>query len=85
MGGHRPRLRAGVHVGRPRQLGGDLYGVDVNTAARVAAAAGPGEVLVSDVALAGLDDDGLNLQRKWRFRAKGTPDGLRVYAASSED
>jgi adenylate cyclase len=85
VGGHRPRLRAGVHVGRPRQLGGDLYGVDLNTAARVAAAAGPGEVLVSDVALAGLDDDGLNLRRKWRFRAKGTPDGLRVYAASSED
>jgi len=28
---------------------------------------------------------GLNLRRKWRFRAKGTPDGLRVYAASSED
>lgn len=82
VGGHCPRLRAGVHLGRPRELGGDLYGADVNIAARVAGAAGPGEVLVSDRAIDDLDEQGLDLRRKWRFRAKGTPDGLRVYAAS---
>lgn len=85
IGGHCPRLRAGVHVGRPRELGGDLYGADVNIAARVAGAAGAGEVLVSDRALEELDDEGLDLRRKWRFRAKGTPDGLRVYAATLSD
>jgi len=46
--GHCPRLRAGVHAGRPRRIGGDYFGVDVNIAARVAEAAGPGEVLVSE-------------------------------------
>jgi adenylate cyclase len=48
VGGHRPQLRAGVHAGRPRRLGGDYFGVDVNIAARVAEAAAPGEVLVSE-------------------------------------
>src|SRR5205807_2758257 len=34
--GYRPRIRAGVHVGRPRKIGGDYLGVDVNVAARLA-------------------------------------------------
>ena len=51
VSGYRPALRAGVHVGRPRGLGGDYLGVDVNIAARVAAAAARDEVLVSDSGL----------------------------------
>ena len=39
VGGHRPQLRAGLHVGRPRRVGGDYLGVDVNIAARVVDAA----------------------------------------------
>ena len=42
VGDHRAQIRAGVHLGRPRFIGGDYLGVDVNVAARVAAAAGPG-------------------------------------------
>jgi adenylate cyclase len=79
IAGHRPRLRAGVHVGRPRRLGGDYYGVDVNVAARVAAAAKGGEVLVSEAACQRLDGERLEL-RKRRFKAKGAPAGLKVYA-----
>src|SRR4051794_38924419 len=45
--GHCPQLRAGVHAGRPRRIGGDYFGVDVNIAAPVAEAAGPREALVS--------------------------------------
>ena len=48
--GHTPTLRAGVHLGRPRRVGGDYLGVDVNIAARVGEAAKAGEVLVSDPA-----------------------------------
>src|SRR3954468_5786832 len=48
VAGYRPRMRAGVHHGRPRRLGGDYLGVDVNVAARVAEGAGAGEVLVSE-------------------------------------
>ena len=83
VGSYRPQMRAGVHLGRPRKLGADFFGVDVNVAARVAAAAGPGEVLVSEAARERLDDEQVALRRKWRFRAKGTPKDLRVYAASS--
>jgi adenylate cyclase len=78
--GHRPQLRAGVHFGRPRRLGGDYFGVDVNVAARVAAAAGPGEVLASETVRERLGEGDLSLRRRWRFRAKGTPKGMKVFA-----
>jgi len=79
--GHRPRLRAGVHAGRPRRIGGDYFGVDVNIAARVAEAAGPGEVLVSEAVHERVEADRVQLKRRWRFSAKGAPKGLKVYAA----
>ena len=82
--GHRPRLRAGVHTGRPRRLGGDYFGVDVNVAARVAEAAGAGEVLISEAVrqkVEGGQKESVQLKRRWRFSAKGAPKGLKVYAA----
>ena len=79
--GHCPRLRAGVHAGRPRRIGGDYFGVDVNIAARVAEAAGPGEVLVSEAVHERVEADTVQLKRRWRFSAKGAPKGLKVYAA----
>jgi adenylate cyclase len=81
LGDHRPQLRAGVHVGRPRKLGGDYFGVDVNIAARVAAAARGGEVLVSEKVLTYLDGRTVDVRRRWRFSAKGTPEHLKVYVA----
>jgi Adenylate and Guanylate cyclase catalytic domain len=53
--GYTLTLRAGVHLGRPRRVGGDYLGVDVNIAARVGECSKPGEVLVSDPAHAALD------------------------------
>ena len=82
VGGYRPRLRAGVHLGRPRRLGSDFFGVDVNVAARVAAAAGPSQVLVSAAATERIEDSDLRLKRKWRFKAKGAPKDLDVFVAS---
>ena len=38
--GYEPKLRAGLHVGKPRKIGGDYLGVDVNIAARLAENAG---------------------------------------------
>jgi adenylate cyclase len=77
-----PRMRAGVHWGRPRMLGGDYLGVDVNVAARVTAAAKAGQVLVSDRLLAKIEGDGLQTGRAKRLRADGTPSGLRVAEVS---
>jgi adenylate cyclase len=48
VNGYRPRMRAGVHWGRPRKLGGDYIGVDVNIAARVADAAKRDHVTASE-------------------------------------
>ncbi len=79
VGDHEARLRAGVHVGRPRLLGGDYLGVDVNVAARVAAAAGAGEILVTDSVCAKLGDS-VRVRRKWRFSGKGTPAQTKVFA-----
>ena len=38
--GYEPKLRAGLHIGKPRKIGGDYLGVDVNIAARLAENAG---------------------------------------------
>jgi adenylate cyclase len=81
---HAPGLRAGVHLGRPRKLGGDYFGVDVNVAARVAAAAGGGEVLVSDTVREQLDPTEIATRRRWRFKPKGAPKGLQAYVAERQ-
>ncbi len=80
VGGYRPRMRAGVHWGRPRKLGGDYLGVDVNIAARVAAAARAEQVLVSDTLLDQIDRGAgaLHTGRAKRLRADGAPRDLRV-------
>ena len=44
---HGVEVRAGVHTGEVEVAGGDLRGVAVHLAARIMAAAGPGEVFVS--------------------------------------
>ena len=76
--GYAPRMRAGLHWGRPRKLGGDYLGVDVNVAARVADAAKAEQVLVSDALLAQIDGDGFRTGRAKRLRAAGAPSDLRV-------
>jgi adenylate cyclase len=83
--GFRPRLRAALHTGRPKAIGDDYLGVDVNVAARLVERAGPDEILVSDVALAGLDPERVSTRRKKSFvlsSPKGVPPGMVVYAAT---
>jgi adenylate cyclase len=76
--GYRPRLRTGIHLGRPRKIGGDYLGIDVNIAARLLEAAKPGEILVSDRTLQALDADTVTA-RKRRFHATGVPSGLAAH------
>jgi adenylate cyclase len=84
LDGYRPRMRAGVHWGRPRRLGGDYLGVDVNVAARVADAARPEQVLVSDAVLERIDQDALRIGRAKRLKADGAPRDLQVVRVSRE-
>jgi adenylate cyclase len=81
--GYRPRLRAGVHQGRPRKLGGDYLGVDVNVAARLVERAGADEVVVSDAVLESVGSDELKVRRR-RLKAKGAPKDLAAYVVERE-
>jgi adenylate cyclase len=78
--GYEPQLRAGIHAGRPRKIGGDYLGVDVNVAARVASGAKAGEILVSGPVCDRLDQTAFVLKRKRRFKAKGAPKELEVFS-----
>ena len=78
VAGHCPRLRSGVHSGRPRKLGGDYLGVDVNIAARVVEAAKPQQVLVSEVSCRALDEELFEIAKAKRLKAAGTPKEFRV-------
>jgi adenylate cyclase len=83
--GYVAQLRAGMHTGTPRHIGGDYLGVDVNIAARLAEKAGPGELLVSDVTVDALDAEKVNARRRKAFafmRIKGVPDDLTVYSVT---
>jgi class 3 adenylate cyclase len=77
-----PRMRAGVHWGSPRKLGGDYLGVDVNIAARVGAAARADQVLISDALLSRVDVAGLRTGRARRLKADGAPRQLQVVSVS---
>jgi class 3 adenylate cyclase len=82
VAGHRPRMRAGVHWGRPRRLGGDYLGVDVNIAARVADHAKADQVVVSDAVLVRIDTTAVRTSKPKRLKAKGAPRELRTVAIS---
>jgi adenylate cyclase len=83
VNGHTPELRAGVHLGRPRRVGSDYLGVDVNIAARVGEAAKGGEVLVSQSARQVLDPEAFKFGRKRRLSATGAPQDLAVCRVSA--
>lgn len=78
--GHKPALRAGVHIGHPRKLGGDYLGRDVNIAARLMDAAKGGELLVSGAVVEQTDCSELDVKKRRWFRAKGAPRELDVYS-----
>lgn len=85
LDGYTPRLRAGIHLGRPRRVGSDYLGVDVNIAARVGESAKAGEVLVSDPAHAALDGERFTFGRGRRLRESGAPRDLSVRTVAARD
>ena len=86
--GYRPQIRAGLHTGSPRAIGGDYIGVDVNVAARLAESAGAGETLASDASLAELDPSLVTARRKLTYRLtrpKGVPSDISIYAVTARE
>lgn len=76
--GSRPRLRAGVHAGKPQRIGDDFIGVDVNIAARLCEAAPAGQVLVSQAVRERAGNDGFAAEST-DARLRGVPAGLSIY------
>lgn len=86
--GYTPRMRAGVHTGRPQRIGSDWLGVDVNITARVMDRATRGGLIVSEKTLELIEPDeleslGVTVKRIRRQvfapRATGVPTDLVMY------
>ena len=86
--GYIPRMRAGVHTGRPQRIGSDWLGIDVNIAARVMERATKGGLIVSQSALERISDedfDALGVSAKrirrqvFTSKADGVPADLSMY------
>lgn len=86
--GYTPRMRAGVHTGRPLRIGSDWLGVDVNIAARVMERATRGGLMVSQSTLDSIPDEEFEAldvvakrQRRQLFSTKpdGVPTDLAMY------
>ena len=75
-------LRAGIHTGECERIGGALAGLAVNVGARVSAAAGPGEVLVSSTVKDLVAGSGLAFADRGEHALKGVPGSWRLYAVS---
>jgi class 3 adenylate cyclase len=73
-------IRAGLNTGEVTVTGGNARGVAVHAAARVAALAGPGEVLVSATTRDLLDGSGLHFEDRGSHELKGLEGARHVYA-----
>ncbi|MCE5292797.1 MAG: adenylate/guanylate cyclase domain-containing protein [Nocardiaceae bacterium] len=72
--------RAGVHMGEVQQAGPELTGMTVHVGARIGAAAGPGEVLVSRPVRDLVVGSGLVFTDRGEQQLKGVPGKWRLYA-----
>jgi class 3 adenylate cyclase len=73
-------LRAGLHTGEVELTDGGVRGIAVHIGARVAAAAGPGEVLVSSTVKDLVAGAGLAFEDRGAAELKGVPGEWRLYA-----
>jgi len=73
-------LRVGLHTGECEVRGEDLGGLAVHIAARIAAIAAPGEVLVSETVKGLIVGSGIPLSERGTHVLKGVPDEWRLFA-----
>ena len=64
-------MRAGVHIGEVELVDDDIRGVSVHEASRVMAAAGPDEILVSDLTRTIAETSGLRFEDRGLRKLKG--------------
>ena len=73
-------IRAGVHTGEVERVPGDVRGLAVHLASRVMAAAGGGEVLVSDTTHALLLGGAIEFEDRGEHELKGITGARRLWA-----
>jgi class 3 adenylate cyclase len=73
-------VRAGIHTGECERVGSKLAGLAVNVGARVSAAAGPGEVLVSGTVKDLVAGSGIAFEERGERELKGLPGEWRIYS-----
>jgi class 3 adenylate cyclase len=76
-------VRAGIHTGECEVAGPKIAGLAVHVGARVAAAAGPGEVLVSGTVKDLVAGSGFRFDDRGERQLKGIPGSWRIYAVAS--
>ncbi|HVO14195.1 MAG TPA: adenylate/guanylate cyclase domain-containing protein [Alphaproteobacteria bacterium] len=74
-------LRAGLHTGEITVAGDDISGIAVHMAARIAASAAPGEVLVSATVKDLVAGSGLRFRDRGSWSLKGIETPMPLYAA----
>jgi class 3 adenylate cyclase len=72
-------IRAGLHTGEVELHGDDVRGIAVHIGARVAALAGPGDVLVSQTVKDLVAGSGLTFEDAGEHELKGVPDRWHLY------
>jgi pimeloyl-ACP methyl ester carboxylesterase/class 3 adenylate cyclase len=75
-------IRAGVHTGECEVIDEDIAGVAVNIAARISAAAGADEVLVSRTVTDLVYGSGIPFEDRGLAKLKGLPDSWHLFAAN---
>jgi class 3 adenylate cyclase len=73
-------IRAGLHTGEIELAGDDIGGIAVHIAARVIAAAGPREILVSSTVKDLAAGSGIRFNDRGTQALKGVPDECRLFA-----
>ena len=74
------QVRIGVHTGECETVGGKVAGIAVHIGARVAAAAQPGEVLVTSTVKDLVAGSGLRFQDRGACALKGLPDAWQLFS-----
>jgi class 3 adenylate cyclase len=75
-------IRAGLHTGECEVRGNDVAGMAVHIGARVGAAAGPGEVLVSSTVKDLVVGSGIEFAERGMRELKGVPGEWRLFAVA---
>jgi class 3 adenylate cyclase/predicted alpha/beta hydrolase len=73
-------VRAGLHTGECEEIGDDIGGIAVHIGARVAALAGPSQVLVSSTVKDLVAGSGLRFADQGERSLKGIPGEWRIYS-----